>query len=470
MPSTWPVLLRSRVAWACVAVIVGASWLLTWRWQDSLEHPMELDGSRAELEVPQTASATLGSLEAWFPPLDEAIDSGGFRRVEAHNARHMRNLLRCMQAKTCGKNQRKVVILEDLYLGMVLRGTDWLGGEMIWANSTVNALQTLGYTYFFARQWDQVLSFHNMFPDLVVAVVMSPETMTGCWGDKYGCVKSPHNPNGIPIWKILTFYFWGNEISPLDGRWVLSPEPWGTYGTGYPNTYLGYSIDERCTRHAFVPTQTRERRAYLLTKFLRFLVHNDYDGDPAWPADVWQRLTNELDVTLVASIKIDVMPDDSPLPAGLPAGIVRLPELGPEEFVDELAKSRVLIGLGNPRTSPTPYEALCMGVPFINPVLSWNEHDPDDTSQWTCQHETLCRYGPGPPYVYNVKRGDRHALIAAIQAALDHPIERYILEMTKQSAVVERLDAILSQDRLGMARELLQQREEGTRQGELFDL
>ena len=97
----------------------------------------------------------------------------------------------------------------------------------------------------------------------------------------------------------------------------------------------------------------------------------------------------------------------------------------------------------------------------------WDEGDPDDASQWSCQHETLCRYGPGPPYVYNVKRGDRHGLLAAVKAALDNPIDRHILDRTRQSAVAERLDAILHQNRLEMAGELLRQRQAGLQQGEV---
>ena len=120
-------------------------------------------------------------------------------------------------------------------------------------------------------------------------------------------------------------------------------------------------------------------------------MYNDWDGDPAWQPDVWDSAAAELDMTFVASIKIDTMPDGSKVPTSLPSGVTSLPQLGPDEFVDELAKSRVLVGVGNPRTcvassicrrksrtdtvhatvhrSPTPYEALCMGVPFINPVM-----------------------------------------------------------------------------------------------------
>ena len=66
----------------------------------------------------------------------------------------------------------------------------------------VKALQTLGYTYLFANQWRDAVFYHNLLPDLVVAVIMSPETMAGCWEDKVDCVKSLQNPNGLPLWKV----------------------------------------------------------------------------------------------------------------------------------------------------------------------------------------------------------------------------------------------------------------------------
>ena len=51
-------------------------------------------------------------------------------------------------------------------------------------------------------------------------------------------------------------------------------------------------------------------------------------------------------------------------------GVVNIREqnLRPEEFMAEVAKSKVMLGMGNPWWSPSPYYALCLGVPFINPV------------------------------------------------------------------------------------------------------
>lgn len=42
--------------------------------------------------------------------------------------------------------------------------------------------------------------------------------------------------------------------------------------------------------------------------------------------------------------------------------------MGPEEWERELADSKVMVGVGNPWMSPSPYHALCLGVPFVNPV------------------------------------------------------------------------------------------------------
>ena len=49
-------------------------------------------------------------------------------------------------------------------------------------------------------------------------------------------------------------------------------------------------------------------------------------------------------------------------------GVINLRKLGPHEFSEAVAMSKAMIGVGNPWWSPSPYHALCMGVPFLNPV------------------------------------------------------------------------------------------------------
>lgn len=166
----WPVSARSRVVLVCVILVIGASWLTMLKWRGSSKQSYELDDSPVVLEGLLSATdGASGRLATWFPPLRESVDSGGFRKVSAHNARSLRKLLGCMQGGSCGRNEVRlslykdhaqcdltntqgkgllsvypqsmekrmiltlvVIILEDGYLVDVVRGAGWLGGEMIW--------------------------------------------------------------------------------------------------------------------------------------------------------------------------------------------------------------------------------------------------------------------------------------------------------------------------------------------------
>jgi len=131
--------------------------------------------------------------------------------------------------------------------------------------------------------------------------------------------------------------------------------------------------------------------------------------------------------------------------AALPAGVANLGGMGPAQFYEAVARSWVLVGMGAPSTSPTPYDALCLGVPFINPILTWDPAYPDDRSKWEAQHEALKHLGP--PHVYNVFKDDEDGLERAVRAALDAPLlDRYILPRMELDTVQARVGAILETD------------------------
>ncbi len=48
--------------------------------------------------------------------------------------------------------------------------------------------------------------------------------------------------------------------------------------------------------------------------------------------------------------------------------VINLGRLNQTEFMQQVGMSRVMVGVGGPWWSPSPYNALCQGVPFINPV------------------------------------------------------------------------------------------------------
>ncbi|KAJ7291570.1 hypothetical protein C8J57DRAFT_1458379 [Mycena rebaudengoi] len=97
---------------------------------------------------------------------------------------------------------------------------------------------------------------------------------------------------------------------------------------------------------------------------------------------------------------------------------------------------------GRTRRSPTPYDALCLGVPFLNPVS---------------RHGTL-KY-LDPPYVYNVFKGDKDGFLRAVADAIAHPIESFILDTMRMSSVENRLAAILETEWKKEAAALLAERQ-----------
>lgn len=107
-----------------------------------------------------------------------------------------------------------------------------------------------------------------------------------------------------------------------------------------------------------------------------------------------------------------------------PPGIVQLPRMDRATFQNQVARSRVVLGVGTPLLSPTPWEALCLGVPFINPVKGWSASKPEDRTRWWAQQDGVWWSGLDEPYVYHVKVGDRAGFERAIRKAMDTPIER----------------------------------------------
>lgn len=93
-------------------------------------------------------------------------------------------------------------------------------------------------------------------------------------------------------------------------------------------------------------------------------------------------------------------------------------------IADEIAN--VQIGLGWPAYSPSPFDALCVGVPFINPIQYVNLEHPDDRKGWRTQNDALLALDP--PYVYHVHKKNATELGHALKSAIENPIPRFIRE------------------------------------------
>ncbi|KAJ7825071.1 hypothetical protein B0H13DRAFT_1658133 [Mycena leptocephala] len=384
------------------------------------------------------------------PPADD-------RSWHAHNARATAALFRCLERADCAQNQTKVVILPGWHFRAVLDG--YLGGEGIWARSTVIALHRLGYTYLYTDGGvDPMVRLYRIFAPLVRAVVVDAPDAHACFRDQY-CALRRDWAWGIPIWKILSFHFWAYVDHPLGRKWTLSPEPYLPAPDN--NTYLGYSVQPSCTQQPFIPHAQRNsarKQIYIYAKTADYFSPEKR----AFPPHVFARLSAALGVDFV----VGVQGADSTLPAG----VTNLGGMDPARFYKAVAKSWVLMGIGAPSTSPTPYDALCLGVPFINPILTWDPAHPDDRSKWEAQHEALKHLNP--PHVYNVFKDDEDGLERAVRAALDAPLlDRYILPRMELDAVQARVGTILETDWRGAAEAVLAARvkaaaEKGSQSGE----
>ncbi|CAK5274620.1 unnamed protein product [Mycena citricolor] len=381
-------------------------------------------------------------------PVKTDVDKQAYSWIE-HNQIAMRELFSCMGAGTCKENQTNVVLLASYRFEMLLEGH--IGGEEMWARSTVLALKNLGYTYLYTYSPDLfgAVAFYRLFPDLVKMVIMEGEESEVCFGNER-CVLGYKNPYGIPAWKIFAFSFWTGEGHPLGRKWTLSPEPYALEHSWYSNnTYLGYSVEPGCKTVPYVPASERPKQMYILAKHLKYFVAEEN----AWPLSFYDEVSTETGARFLLGA-------DGYEPAGFPKSIENVGLMPNSEFYRVLANSSLLIGIGLPWTSPTPYDALCLGVPFINPILGWDKADPTNRDKWQTQQGLLKMYDP--PYVYNVFRDDQEGFKKAIKDALSTPIERqvwsrsvirgldcarsFILERMKMGAIEERLGSILSHD------------------------
>jgi len=353
------------------------------------------------------------------------------------NHQMLQSMLRCIERSDCRKNQMKVVLISSFQFRLEMQGH--IGGEMIWARSTAKALKNLGYTFLYTSSLDQTIQLYQTFPNLVKAIIGEDDDASGCFSDTEHCALSADNPAGIPPWKFFSFAYWAHPANPLGPRWTFSPENYKGLGLG-SNTYLGYSIEDACRTRPFIPHSQRENQAYILAKLLSFFTS---ERDRAWTPAIFDAATHETGIKYILGAINDTLQGEWPA-AELPSNYVDFGIIGQSTFLDKLSRTRVLIGMGNPATSPTPYDALCLGVPFINPILNWDRQNPSDRSQWTTQHDVLEQLDP--PYVYNVFRDDVDGFVRAIKNAISHPIESYILEQMRMSSVEERLAAILEHD------------------------
>lgn len=147
----------------------------------------------------------------------------------------------------------------------------------------------------------------------------------------------------------------------LRGKWTINAVRHPYDHEQY--NYLGYSIEDQCTGTPWVPFDERKRRAWLFAKQATYF----YKWGMAWDRTWFKNLTRDVPgLEIKGGFSVDERYQWNPdkdghfddVPGGLD-GVENVGKIGPERFNEELSHSRVLLGVGDPWYSPSPFYSLC---------------------------------------------------------------------------------------------------------------
>ncbi|KAJ7505458.1 hypothetical protein B0H11DRAFT_1978816 [Mycena galericulata] len=400
----------------------------------------------AGTEETLTENSTIAAVEKLLQTWNE---KPGLELPAEHNRQTLLDLTRCIYNTTCSKQPRLVIFVSPEF-----HNNGILAGGPNRERSILRAFNSLNVSYVYSpndMNWAQ--SVYALFPSQVRAVIFDPAALKSCFQDTRGCLRSPDNLQGIPAWKMFSYSYLpdGQPTSPLGFAWTLSPELF-TRG----QTYVGYSIERSCRSTPFIEPADRLDRAFILANLETYFwrTHN------VWPAKYFEDVGQQLGAQFAASLdpvvaRLDLYPETKGHHS-VPTGLVELNGLSPQQWLEAVSKSKLLIGLWDPREMAEVFEALCLGVPFLNPIHDWDASNPTDTTKWLTQNTGLINLGP--PYVYHVFAKDYDGFKNAIADALTHPIGSYIREDMTEAAVQRRVAAILDRDWKAEAQAVLDSR------------
>ncbi|KLT39212.1 hypothetical protein CC85DRAFT_288771 [Cutaneotrichosporon oleaginosum] len=365
------------------------------------------------------------------------------------NEAKLRRLAVCMERGDCHENALKFVVIGAYHCHLAVFD-NYRGGEGIWCMNMIESLERQGYTVLFAGEgdWKYMAHLHRQFPEYIRVVLADDGSLEGgppVTKLMMENIKTKDNPNGVPAWKFFRFSFFPNGLSTIVGqRWSAIAEPEWKKPTdqGWRNmTYLGYAIPDEDPE--IIPFHDRPMRAYILSKRVQYFY--DVYGKPMIGRDQITRAYHELRQEFPTFEFVGAFIDDRSKeqhealgPMEIPEGVRNLGKLGPEAWAHEVSNSRAMVGIGFPVSSPSPYQALARGVPFINPHRINEGHDPNDPYTWfISQHEFLRILSP--PEVYQYPEYDYDAFVDAIRQAMTHEMKPHLLERLTRKALDQRM-------------------------------
>jgi hypothetical protein len=212
-----------------------------------------------------------------------------------------------------------------------------------------------------------------------------------------------------------------------------------------------------------VPWEERPYRVYIMAKY----AHYFHNGDQmVYDTDFYQRAYDELKdefpgFEFVAGIVDQRSEEDKQKWGPMPPPVVHnLGKLNATEFDAEFSKARLMLGMGAPTLSPSPYRSLAYAVPFANPHKLRDGGTNENDRSWSfVQHDSLERVPE--PYVYQVQAFNYTSFVDTIRKAMVAPIEPCRFERMRHSVTGRRLSDFVNHDWKGEAAKMLELRKEG---------
>ncbi|KAJ7907097.1 hypothetical protein B0H13DRAFT_701526 [Mycena leptocephala] len=366
--------------------------------------------------------------------------------MQVHNLENADRLLQYLARVVAGEGlPAPRVVLSSWHFHPTCYEPNSSNGEVQWMRPILQLMQEQDIFIIYASFPDKI--FHKDFKllgnDLITHAWIDDEHLIWCFQDPQSCVQSPQNPEGVPLWKMFAFTFWGSL--PKSGKWLppdiswsfnpLGPE-WSLVPYQMPDGhfFMGYHY-QGCHSLEYVPFAERPDQIVILAKKSEYFHHPVLFVDPS---NFYTRLKNSTGYNIITNADLE---DGYPIPDGL-TSVGLLPTA---EYDRQLANTKVLLGIGRPQISPTPYASLCRGVPVVLPYRSDTGCPARPGLNDYCGfYGETHQHGPaatiGEPYIYTVDvTGPEEEIIRTIERAVNTRIEPFEPEEMKLDSLRRRL-------------------------------
>jgi hypothetical protein len=116
------------------------------------------------------------------------------------------------------------------------------------------------------------------------------------------------------------------------------------------------SLEKQCNATPVVPHDQRTDTAVIMGKLTQYFFPNR-TGDLPPPLEAWSGFHAQTGLVAVGNAK-PLVDGAEGEPQGTPEGVVNKGPVGRDEFTKQVGEARMMVGIGMPAISPSPYLAL----------------------------------------------------------------------------------------------------------------